>query len=366
MIYFSRAYERNRILQMKSQSEFDIGAQVRMWRKARGLLQKELAAKANMNVTQLWALENGRFSPSIKNTERIANALDITLLELLSSPDEHDNSPDGAVGEKNRLHTPICEIMPVLKSSDGFPDIDTHTQERLITLIEKAREFESRYSALTPTNLPLSLQVSTSETGAEQLAYALRAHLDIGSAIVHDTIPLFESYGVRVLDANLPEKLDSISFYDTRNKNFTVFIAEQFKKKPWRRDFLLLTEIGRAFLFTRHDHLPCHETARSRRFAHHFAATFLQPESAVRNAVYSLNIKPDEWTYELLLRMKERFGVSALFFAIRLKELALITRRKSDEFINQIKQYHASHNYDEPWAKERRPGKAYDLASLSS
>ena len=353
------------ILQMKSQFEFDIGAQVRMWRKVRGLLQKELAAKANMNVTQLWALENGRFSPSIKSTERIANALDITLLELLSSPSEHDNSPDGTVDEKNRLHTPICEIMPVLKSSDGIPGIDTRTQERLIALIEKAREFESKYSALTPTNLPLSSQVSTSEAGAEQLAYALRAHLDIGSAIVHDTIPLFESYGVRVLDAKLPEKPGSISFYDTKNKNFTVFIAEQFKKKPWRRDFLLLTEIGRAFLFTRHDHLPCHETKRSRRFAHHFAATFLQPESAVRNAVYSLNIKPDEWTYELLLRMKERFGVSAQFFAIRLKELALITRRKSDEFINQIKQHYASTDHDEPMAKERRPGRAYDLAALS-
>ncbi|MBR4172701.1 MAG: helix-turn-helix transcriptional regulator, partial [Kiritimatiellae bacterium] len=113
---------------MKSQSEFDIGSHVRMWRKARGLLQKELAAKASMNVTQLWALENGRFSPSIKNTERIANALDITLLELLSSPGELDNSPDGTVDEKNRLHTPICEIMPVLKSSDGIPGIDTRTQ----------------------------------------------------------------------------------------------------------------------------------------------------------------------------------------------------------------------------------------------
>ena len=351
---------------MKSQSEFDIGEQVRTWRKVRGLLQKELAAKASMNVTQLWALENGRFSPSIRNTERIANALDITLLELLSSPGEQYNSPDGAAGEKKRLHTPICEIMPVLKSSDGITDIDTLTQNRLIAQIETAREFESKYSALTPTNLPLSSQVSTSEAGAEQLAYALRAHLDIGSAIIHDTIPLFESYGVRVLDAKLPEKPGSISFYDTKNKNFTVFIAEQFKKKPWRRDFLLLTEIGRTFLFTRHDHLPRHETARSRRFAHHFAATFLQPESAVRNAVYSLNIKPDEWTYELLLRMKERFGVSAQFFAIRLKELALITRRKSDEFINQIKQYYESHNNNEPMAKERQPGRAYDLAALSS
>ena len=351
---------------MNTQAEFDIGTQVRAWRKARGLLQKELAAKANMNVTQLWALENGRFSPTIRNAERIANALDITLLQLLSSPDEQLNPPPGAAdGAKRRPRAPVSGIMPILKSSDNTPGVDAPTRDRLHSLIEKARGFESAQSALTPTNLPLSSQVSTSEAGAEQLAYELRAHLDIGSAIVHDTIPLFESYGMRVLDAKLPEKPGSISFYDTKNKNFTVFIAEQFKKKPWRRDFLLLTEIGRAFLFTRHDHLPRHETARSRRFAHHFAATFLQPESAVRNAVYSLNVKPDEWTYELLLRMKERFGVSAQFFAIRLKELVLVTKRKFDEFNRLIKKHYNTTNYDEPMAMNRRPGRACDLAALT-
>jgi Zn-dependent peptidase ImmA (M78 family) len=111
--------------------------------------------------------------------------------------------------------------------------------------------------------------------------------------------------------------------------------------------------------------MPYHETARSRRFAHHFAATFLQPETAVRNAVYNLNVKPDEWTLELLLRMKERFGVSAEFFVIRLKELALISRSKHDKFHSAIKDYYKANNHDEPMAKDRRPGRSYDLAALS-
>lgn len=349
---------------MKSQSEFDIGGHVRMWRRARGLLQKELAAKANMNTTQLWALENGRFSPSIRNTERIAKALDIALPELFSPPSVRSSSPDEATCEKNRLHTPISEIMPILKSSDGIPYMSPPNQERLAAQIEKARKFELKHSALTPTNLPLSSQVSTSEAGAEQLAYALRAHLDIGSAIVHDTIPLFESHGVRVLDAKLPERPDSASFYDTRNKNFTVFIASQYKNKPWRRDFLLLAEIGRAFLFARHDNLPYNETQRSRRFAHHFAATFLQPESAVRNAVYSLNVKPGEWTYELLLRMKERFGVSADLLNIRLKELSLITRRKHEEFHKTIRKHYAATDFSEPMARCRTTGRFCDVMAF--
>ena len=72
-----------------------------------------------------------------------------------------------------------------------------------------------------------------------------------------------------------------------------------------------------------------------------------------------------QFTPARLLRMKERFGVSAQFFAIRLKELALITRRKFDEFDKQIKRYYASTDSDEPMAKERRTGRAYDLATLS-
>lgn len=85
----------------------------------------------------------------------------------------------------------------------------------------------------------------------------------------------------------------------------------------------------------------------------------------MRSAVYSLNVKPDEWTYELLLRMKERFGTSAQFFAIRLKELALVTRRKFKEFDRLIKTHYQTTKYEEPMAKERRPGRAYDLAALA-
>ena len=352
---------------MKQPNDFDIGVYVRMWRAERGLLQKELAAKANMNVTQLWALENGRFSPSMRNLGRIANALDVTLPELLSSPVGYEKSTCGLNDADNASKLPLPDFgcLAILKPSDSN-SLNDATLKHLRSIFDKAREFESRSAVLAPTNLPLSAQVSTSEAGAEQLAYALRAHLDIGSAIVHDTIPLFESHGVRVLDAKLPDKPGAMSFYDTRSNNFTVFIAAQFKSKPWRRNFLLLAEIGRAFLFTRRGQIPYHETARSRRFAHYFAATFLQPEAAVRNAVYSLNVKPDEWTLELLLRMKERFGVSAEFFVIRLKELALISRRKYVEFNKLIKRHYSSSNNGELVAKDRRPGRTYDLAALSS
>lgn len=352
---------------MDRNTSFDIGSRVRAWREERRLLQKELAAKANMNATQLWALEKGRFSPSIRSVERIANALGITILDLMSLPGERDTAEAGnaTTGASHSLRIPEAEFVPTISSYEDNEPLDDSTMRKLFSFMAKEREIESHHSALTPTDLPLLSQVPASEAGAEQLAYALRAHLDVGSAIIHDTIPLFESHGVRVIDAKVPDKPGSVSLYDPRSKNFSVFIASQFKDKPWRRDFLLLTEIGRAFMFIRHDHVSYHETKRSRRFAHHFAATFLQPEAAVRYAVSSLNVKPDEWTFELLLRMKERFGVSAQFFNIRLKELSLISRRKHELFDKKIKSHYKRTNHSELWARDRKPGRKHDLAAMT-
>lgn len=353
---------------MDEKPSFDIGARVRAWREERRLLQKELAAKANMNATQLWALEHGRFSPSMRSVERIAKALGITILDLMSLPGDGgiEGAGNATTATSHGLRLPEVVSVPTVCSYEGIAPLDDSTMNKLVSLMGKSRATESQHSALPPTDLPLLSQVPASETGAEQLAYALRAHLDVGSAIIHDTIPLFESHGVRVIDAKLPDKPGSVSLYDPRSKNFTVFIASQFKDKPWRRCFLLLTEIGRAFMFIRHDHVSYHETKRSRRFAHHFAATFLQPEAAVRYAVSSLNVKPDEWTFELLLRMKERFGVSAEFFNIRLKELLLISRRKYDLFYKKIKWHYRRTNYSEPWADDRKPGRKHDLAAMKA
>lgn len=349
---------------MDMKKSFDIGAHVRAWREERRLLQKELAAKADMNATQLWALEHGRFSPSMRSVERIANALGVTILDLMSLPGESATAEADSASRDLRILDAV--FVPTVSSYEGIEPLDDLTMRKIFALMVKERQIEAQHSALAPTDLPLLSQVPASEAGAEQLAYALRAHLDVGSAIIHDTIPLFESHGVRVIDAKLPDKPGSISLYDPRSMNFTVFIASQFKDKPWRRDFLLLTEIGRAFMFVRRGRVSYHETKRSRRFAHHFAATFLQPEAAVRYAVSSLNVRPDEWTFKLLLRMKERFGVSAEFFNIRLKELSLISRSKYELFYKKIKRHYKSTNYSELWASDRKPGRKHDLAAMTT
>ena len=85
-----------------------------------------------------------------------------------------------------------------------------------------------------------------------------------------------------------------------------------------------------------------------------FAAFLLMPAVAVRQTVGQLGIAPDGWTYELLLRIKHRFGVSAESFCIRLEELGLIETGLAAKFKTRIRAHYAAHDRTEPDGSRRR------------
>ena len=347
-----------------------IGLRIREWRKVKGLLQKQLAAAAGMEVAQLWAIESDRNSPSIKTVARIAAALSIPLPELLSEPVSTEAAED--VARNHAVHDlRKAKFFPgemrIMRPAGRDNKLPKRVAARMEKAIATAADAEAHQQTDLPTSLPLAFPIVLDEGGAEQLAHFLRAHLDIGSAIVRNVFSLFENHGIRILeDASLTDKLAAVTFYSARRRDFTVFVARGDKAKSWRREFAFMTEIGRIFVFASKKFETFTNTDRSRRFAHHFAATFLQPAAAVRTAVYSLKINPDDWTYELMLRLKSRFDVSAEAFNIRLKELGLITGAKHAEFARRIKDYYAQSGYGEPMPDERLPGnRAGDLAALS-
>ena len=341
-----------------------VGASIRRWRKSRGLLQKQLAVAAGMEVAQVWAIESDRNSPSLRTLSRIAAALGISTAELLSPP--QDGAAPAAshhAGGATRLDA--LDAVPVLRPADGDRRLPKRDAKRMAAAISAAAKAEAARQADIPTTLPLSFPVVVNEGGAEQLAHFLRAHLDVGSAIIRNVFTLFECHGIRVLaDGRLTEKLPAVTFHSRRRRDYTVFLTTAFDDKPFRKEFLFLTEIGRAFLFASHGFEPVLNTAKSRRFAHHFAATFLMPASAVRTAVYSLRVKPGDWTYELLLRLKARFGVSAQSFNIRLKELGLITQAKHAEFDAAIRMHYANTGFSEPMPAADAIGRLGDLVAL--
>lgn len=60
-----------------------VGKRIRSLRRGKGISQEELAVKAGVNRAYMWELESGR-NMSIRTAYKIAQALDVTLSELLN------------------------------------------------------------------------------------------------------------------------------------------------------------------------------------------------------------------------------------------------------------------------------------------
>jgi transcriptional regulator with XRE-family HTH domain len=61
-----------------------LGSCIREKRIQKNLSQEELAARASLHRTYIGAIERGERNPTILALQRISNALDMTLVELLA------------------------------------------------------------------------------------------------------------------------------------------------------------------------------------------------------------------------------------------------------------------------------------------
>lgn len=60
-----------------------LGARVRDLRKRKGFSQEMLAARCELDRTYIGGIERGERNVAVRNIERIAEALDMTISELL-------------------------------------------------------------------------------------------------------------------------------------------------------------------------------------------------------------------------------------------------------------------------------------------
>jgi len=123
-------------------------------------------------------------------------------------------------------------------------------------------------------------------------------------------------------------------------------------------------KIRKDTLFSETDPASGPRPINAKRAAKHFAAAFLMPDSAVKTTVGQLGITPDTWTWDLVLRIKHRFGISAEAFVYRLKELNLITEESSNTCIQKIKTHYKQTGFGEPDASRRilnSNGRFFDL-----
>nr|WP_319491473.1 XRE family transcriptional regulator [uncultured Desulfobacter sp.] len=341
-----------------------IGKNIRSFRQSRNWTLAQLASKIGIQEGPLGRIERGGNLPSATVIYNLAQALDVPT-DALFAPD-----PSQARAEAGKTDTAHVTIEP---------DASPPPKALLCACRELMFAFHTLEDILGVQKhalLPLAVPFEPDYAGMEQLAGRIRTAMGTGDAVIFDYLELFENFGLRVLlfpFMKSADDLDGLSFFEPVHQNAFFFINA--RKNPERQLFHLAVELGNILIFNqmkiRKDALfpDTDATSESRpinpgRAAKHFAATFLMPENTVRTTVGQLGITPDTWTWDLLLRIKHRFGISTEAFVYRLKELNLITEDSADTYIQKIKTHYTQTGFGEPDASRRilnANGRFFDL-----
>jgi Zn-dependent peptidase ImmA (M78 family) len=227
-------------------------------------------------------------------------------------------------------------------------------------VIEAFHALEDICNARKRAKIPLLIPFDPTQQGMEMLSETARRIMEIQHGIVFDYFELFENQGLRVVVLPMSKEIDSFSYYDPPYLNAFFFLNA--RKNPERQLFCLAYELGRVFiltytmhqgieLFQTHEETGLHDTKKpftARHGANRFAATFLMPKKSVCDTVNQLGIQKKNWSYELLLRIKHRFGISAEAFLYRLSELDLIDPVLIEPLQQKIYDHYDKTTFGEP------------------
>lgn len=341
----------------------EVGETIRAVRRQRHLSQVELARRVGIRAGPMNNLEKGRNLPSAGVLFRIASHLGVTVDSLLR--------PEGTL----YVQAPTVAVQCVRETADRnygsyLAESTREAEERpvlgeeefkiLNRVAEAYLALEDLCGAPKRSTIPMYVPFEPDGAGLAGLVAHVRRLMGIGSAVVFDYLELFENVGLRVTFLRLPGETLSLSCYDEPNGNAFLFIRRRMNAE--KQVFRLLYELGRIYLHTRRRYGGEGRTAEGRRptgglddehAARKFAALFLMPEEAVRTTVVQTGVRPEGWSYELLLRLKHRFGVSAESFAIRLEELGLIESPHAERFKRRIRSHYRGQRFVEPDSSRR-------------
>lgn len=363
-----------------------VGLAIRRLRKQRRMKQAELAGLVDMQPAQLCNSEKGNNLPSIKTLRRICDALGVTVNDLVYPKAFLERTrgvslDDGILdlAKSSAASTKVAdedEIGYMMSPSDKLyaelktkgiarcthsPHDGTAINERVIAMLQNRitdyMVLENMCGVCKHATIPLNTPFTVDNDGAEQLASRVRMHCGIGSAIVFDYVEMLENNGLRILFSTLPPEVQSISFYDAANINAFIVIEESLNEE--KQLFNMMVELAKIYLFTRNGNAVVHDTDATRHFAKRFAAEMLMPREAVKTSISQIGILPEQWNYDMILRIKARFGVSAEAFAYRLSELNLLPKdgKLLEKLLSQIQNHYTKTQFAEPGITNRKISK---------
>ncbi len=336
-----------------------IGRNIRRIRRAKHMKQYELAHRVGIKPGPMSGIEKGHNIPSGRVLFALSRVLGISVDAFFAELD-YEFIPQYHRGDGVKGSQPVrqCAGPVSTRMTCEAEGMSEEVREMCRRIMEAYLALEDICGAHKQAMIPLDLPFFCQEPGFEQLANQVRQVLGIGQAVVFDYLELFENAGLRVVFCSFPERFQSWSYYDDENGNAFFFIRSRMNVE--RQIFRLIYELGRIYLYT---HYGMHRMEQEygmasrrkevERSARKFAAFFLMPAMGVRSTVRQLGIDCDQWSYDLLLRIKHRFGVSAESFAIRLEELDLIEPELAADFKLRIHRHYADTNYAEPDSSRR-------------
>lgn len=303
-----------------------VGSRIRQLREIQHVSQIHLATEIGIRAGPLGWIEKGKHLPSGRVLYRLAKQLNVRIDDLFQ---EQNVWPTGFSAASNTA----AILLPPLDNVSGAGASAVKSAHIICqSLADKLIEIEDLCGVAKLAGIPLYVPFVPTEAGSEHLAMRVRQTLGINQAIVHDYLEVLENAGIRVVFLEMPEECSTFCGYDRLNGNAVIFINSRLKKQPELQMFRLAFELGRIFWHVRtlfgtgvetEQVPPTEEALDEAQFALSFATHFLMPAHALQSTVWQLGLTPKAWTWELLLRLKKRYGVSAQVFAVRLHELKL-------------------------------------------
>ena len=330
-----------------------ISETVKRMRAERNLSQLELAKRAGMSAAQLCKIERGHSELTVSTLRRLAEALDVPASAILGE-ENHVAASKPIVNCVSAETDFRGDFVPVLSSSVG----ENEALDEIAGIERNLSEAEDRLGIEVRTALQLVYAYGGDEKSAELLARDVRVSLGIGCQPRSDLVPVLESVGVRVVKVRRPSAFQSASFYNRRRR--TLAIALNASNTPERNLYRLAYELGGAVRFASCGYNTVADEGIEHRFLRAFTAAFLMPEESVRGAVARLGVGPRQWTMEALVFVKERFGVSAEAFALRLESLGLIQPTLRQTLRDELRARYKSH----PRSMEPHPPKNQTLVDI--
>ena len=354
-----------------------LGRNICLFRRRRGISQKDLAARVNICVPPMNNIEKGRNFPSSPVIFRIAKVLGVAIEDLFAvDTSQYVNrlaearAPYAVRSEEQAEYIVSCRDQAwhprrmltlrayVVRLGPTEEPLGAPAEETIGEVADAFLALEDFCAAQKKARIPLRLSPPATENGLERMAGRVRGFLDVGEAVIFDYLELLENAGLRVVFMRLPGDMESLACHDKTSDN--VFLLVRSGMNVERQLFRLAYELGRVYLYLSGFKSLVSGGAKSvdgrldaEHSARRFAAFFLMPAEAVHATVHQLGIGVKGWTWDLLLRIKHRFGVSAESFLYRLGELDLIAGASAESFKARIAEHYKATNFGEPDGSRR-------------